>query len=133
MDREAIAQKETQKLEDKAAQDARMKRAARGRGGRRARGGPAGGFQDRVIRGGAGGFGSMIEATGSRECFRSCCCTISFTDNNQVEDPADSEDCTTMAELEEAAARVAVAGLAESNQKEARVSAASRADRPAGA
>lgn len=76
LDREAIAQKETQKLEDKAAQDARMKRAARGRGGRRARGGPAGGFQDRVIRGGAGGFGSMIEATSSRECYESRCCTM---------------------------------------------------------
>lgn len=78
MDREAIAQKETQKLEDKAAQDARMKRAARGRGGRRARGGPAGGFQDRVIRGGAGGFGSMIEATSSRESRNSHFCTIGF-------------------------------------------------------
>lgn len=110
-----------------------MKRAARGRGGRRARGGPAGGFQDRVIRGGAGGFGSMIEATSSRECLWSCCYTISFTDNYQEEDPADSDDCTTTAELEEAAARVAVAGLAASNQKEPRVSAASRADRLAGA
>lgn len=76
LDREAIAQKETQKLEDKAAQDARMKRASRGRGGRRARGGPAGGFQDRVIRGGAGGFGSMIEATSSRESCESRCCAV---------------------------------------------------------
>lgn len=117
-----------------------MKRAARGRGGRRARGGPAGGFQDRVIRGGTGGFGSMIEATSSRECYNSRCYTaqLKFTDNNQEEDRAGSDDCTTTAVVEEeeaaaAAAQVAVAGPAASNQKEARVSAASRAGRPAGA
>lgn len=56
-----------------------MKRASRGRGGRRARGGPAGGFQDRVIRGGAGGFGSMIEATGSRESSKIRSDTILYT------------------------------------------------------
>ncbi|KAK7749716.1 hypothetical protein SLS53_000295 [Cytospora paraplurivora] len=67
LDREAIAQKESQKQEDKAAQDARLRRAGRGGrgGGRRARGGP-GGFQDRVIKGGAGGFASQLESTGSR-------------------------------------------------------------------
>ncbi|KUI71576.1 hypothetical protein VM1G_07131 [Cytospora mali] len=69
LDREAIAQKESQKQEDKVAQDARLRRGGRGRGGgggRRARGGAPGGYQDRIIRGGAGGFASMIEATSSR-------------------------------------------------------------------
>lgn len=68
VDRESIAAKETAKLEDKAAQDARLKRATRGGrgGGRRARGGAPGGFFDRVISAGAGGFGSGIQATGSR-------------------------------------------------------------------
>lgn len=115
-----------------------MKRAARGRGGRRARGGPAGGFQDRVIRGGTGGFGSMIEATSSRECYKSRCYTVQlkFTDNDQEEDRAGSDDCTTTVVVVEeaaAAAQVAVAGPAASNQKEAKVSAASRAGQPAGA
>lgn len=67
LDREAIAQKESQKQEDRAAQEARLRRGGRGRGGgRRARGGAPGGYQDRIIRGGAGGFASMIEATASR-------------------------------------------------------------------
>lgn len=71
LDREAIAQKESQKQEDMAAQEARLRRGGRGRGGgRRARGGAPGGYQDRIIRGGAGGFASMLEATASRRSLR---------------------------------------------------------------
>lgn len=67
LDREAIAAQEVAKVEDKATLDARLKRGGRGgRGGaRRARGGPAIGGFDRVIRGGQGGFGSGIQASGS--------------------------------------------------------------------
>lgn len=78
----------------------------------------------------------MIEATSSRESYKSHSCTILFANNNQEEDRADSDDYTTTAveEEEEAAeVRVAVAGLAVSNQKGPRVSAASRAGQPAGA
>lgn len=68
LSREAIAAQEVAKQEDKAALDARLKRTGRGgRGGpRRARGGPPTTF-DRVIRGGAGGFGSDIQASANRE------------------------------------------------------------------
>lgn len=68
LDRETIAAQETAKQETKAAVDARLQRAARGGrgGGRRARGGPPTGF-DRIIRGGAGGFGSTIQASSNRE------------------------------------------------------------------
>lgn len=68
LDRETIAAQETAKQETKAAVDARLQRAGRGGrgGGRRARGGPPSGF-DRIIRGGAGGFGSTIQASTSRE------------------------------------------------------------------
>lgn len=71
LDREAIAAQEVAKVEDKATLDARLKRATRGGrgGGRRARGGPPASF-DRVIRGGAGGFGSGIQSSGTRESFR---------------------------------------------------------------
>ncbi|PSR81224.1 RNA polymerase III RPC4-domain-containing protein [Coniella lustricola] len=67
LDRETIAAQETAKQETKAAADARLQRAVRGGrgGGRRARGGPPTGF-DRVIRGGAGGFGSTIQASTNR-------------------------------------------------------------------
>lgn len=62
---------------------------------------------------------------------------LGFANNHQEEDRADSDDYTTtvvvVVEGEEAAAaaRVAVDGPAGSNQKGARVSAASRAAQPA--
>lgn len=71
LDREAIAAQEVAKVEDKATLDARLKRATRGGrgGGRRARGGPPASF-DRIIRGGAGGFGSGIQSSGTGRSFR---------------------------------------------------------------
>lgn len=78
----------------------------------------------------------MIEATSSRESSESRFYTIGLTNNDQEADRADLDDyMTTAVEEEEEAAevRVAVAGLAVSNQKGARVSAASRAGQPAGA
>lgn len=77
----------------------------------------------------------MIEATSSRESYKSHSYTILFADSTQEEDRADSGDCTTTAVAaaeEEAAARVVVAGPAVSNQKGPRASAASPAAQPAG-
>lgn len=77
----------------------------------------------------------MIEATSSRESSKSRFYTIWLTNNDQEADRAGLDDYMTTAAAEEAAAevRVAVAGLAASNQKGSRVSAASRAGQPAGA
>lgn len=74
LDREALAQKELQKQETRAAIDARLKRMGRGRGGaRRSRGGAPGGYQDRIIKASAGGLGPFSEVPQSRESYRSCC------------------------------------------------------------